>query len=151
MGVKEFSNGIKKSITGYKRLEDEANGLTNDEAIEIALRESYEYRKAKLVEEETERILKENNFPVVFMERASGENLKDAMKVLSIKGLSMPEEEEIVLTRDDVIGGLENAMNTMATIYNAYGGSISQVRGVIEKINKIMAEIPDDYKPVKNK
>ena len=140
-----------KSIMGYNHLEEEAAKLTDQEAINNALSEYYNYQKSKVIEDEVESILKKNNYYVIIMEKTDDEKLKKAIKILDIKGLSMPNEcEEIVVTRSDIAQGLENAMKTMAQISNMYGGSIDSISTMVKNIQKIIDELPNDYSLVKN-
>lgn len=126
----------------------EANELSDEEAIENVKRESEYYRNAKAVEEVVKKILNEHKIMIPPTFETDDISLNRAKAILDVKGLSMPDIqlEELVITRNDIKAGLYRAYMGLDGLLEYYNAT-SEERAENSKIFKDLMEngIPSEY------
>jgi len=148
---------VKKVTEAQKRAIEEANKISNEEAIENVKRESLYYRKAKAVEKIVQDILKKHQIMEPPLLITYDSELQRAKAILDIKGLSMPDtqSEEIVITKEDIKAGLYRAwvgVNGLLEYYEFPQESIDKNGEIFKKLieNEIPVEYESDLEPSSN-
>ena len=124
----------------------EANELSDEEAIENVKRESEYYRNAKAVEEVVKKILNEHKIMIPPTFETDDISLNRAKAILDVKGLSMPDIqlEEPVITRNDIKAGLYRAymgLDGLLEYYNATSEERAENRKIFKDLNDLDAQV----------
>ena len=138
----------------YKRALATAEKISDEDAIKSAIGEKQGYDRAKAVGEEVRKLLAEHGFYMSFGEYPSFEvddiDLEEAMCVLEIKGLKMPEIqlEESQITAEEIRNGLNRACRAISANLQYYNMAQEQIDALIGNI-KIIGNSAERNYPTK--